>query len=121
MFVAESIRDILKPKSREDIQRVKKNLSRQKKESLLFDTGMFYFEGSYTDFLHFLYVNIGIKEWDKIKSIIQSDYSEPIDEEIDEAFLNYYFDDANGIQLILSILSEEKIDKILEKLVPIYK
>ena len=123
MFVSESLNDILKPKSLEEINLVKKNLDVEEKRQLLFNLGFNYFKGSYNDFFEFLETELkDIEFWTPLIDVVTSSVSNSIffTPNVNKNWIlnNVSYDDL--LEFSLDMLSEENIDKVLNKLIPGY-
>jgi hypothetical protein len=123
MFVSESLNDILKPKSLEDINLAKKNLDVEEKQKILFNIGFNRFKGSYNDFFEFLETELkDVGFWTSLIDIVTSSVSNNIffTPDVDKNWIlnNVSYDDL--LEFSLDMLSEENIDKVLSKLIPGY-
>ncbi|NMC57931.1 MAG: hypothetical protein GYA51_00840 [Candidatus Methanofastidiosa archaeon] len=128
MFVKESLEDILQPKPKSEIKKAFSRMDVEEKEKLLFETGMSKFWGSYDDFLDFLDETLsdtGI--WETLLELYNNsafDESPFADNDENLVFskedLKAKMGSMDLVEMMLSSLSEESIDKALSKLVPGY-
>lgn len=128
MFVKESLEDILQPKPKSEIKKAFSRMDVEEKEKLLFETGMSKFWGSYDDFLDFLDETLsdtGI--WETLLELYNNsafDESPFADNDENLVFskedLKAKMGSMDLVEMMLSSLSEESIDKALSKLVPEY-
>jgi hypothetical protein len=99
MLVYESIEDVLKPKSKEEIKKDFVSLDDLQKKEMIFNAGMNKFGGSYTDFLQFLC---------KVLDISASEF-EAIGKRVS---------DSSWVDEILSTVSDKDLNRIIKKIIP---
>ena len=120
MFIKESLEDILKPKSKEEIKNSINSLSIEDKEDLIRNKLIEYI-GDYDQIFNFLsdiFIDVEERIWDHIIESIYDLGLNPSDEsgndeEIDKEWLILNFNPDTLLEFYLESLKEKEIDKLL--------
>jgi hypothetical protein len=116
MFISEDLNKILKPKSKQEINKDLQNLSRKDKELLVFNRGINIFEGVFEDLLEFFesfFKDDNNKIWEKVLDKTKK-YTNHQTLTLTDIFNNINTDQL--IELFLENLTDNQLNYILKEI-----